>query len=228
MEKTGDTKKIRIVIVDDHTILVESLGAWIASHPAFELAGRAGDGESGLKLCLEVQPDVALVDIDLPKMDGINVVKRLLAEAPAVRILVLTGRMDPYAIWSVSDSGVHGYAEKTVSPEILEQAIQTVAGGGNFFSPLFQRVKREWLSQPEAFQKILSDREQVVLCRVAEGWDDERIARELGIAEPTVGFHRKAIRRKLELHNDRDLLNYARVWGLNKAIGAQGTPEPTN
>jgi len=208
---------VKVVIVDDHALLAESLGAWIARQPDLLLAGRAEDGEAGWDLCVAVQPDLALVDVDLPKLDGLELVKRLLEKMPAVRLITMTGRMDPYTIWRVSQSGVHGYTEKTLRPEVLVDAIRLVAAGGTYFSPVFQKVKQEWLSQPEAFQKILSDREQEVLRRVVAGRDDERVAKELGISIATVSVHRKNIRSKLELHNDRELVAYAREWGLDKA-----------
>jgi DNA-binding NarL/FixJ family response regulator len=208
----------RIVIVDDHALLAESLGAWIVRHPDLVLVGRAEDGVAGWNLCLALQPDLALVDVDLPKLDGLELVKRLRVKMPALRLLIMTGRMDPHTIWRTSQSGVHGYLEKTLPPEMLVEAIRTVAKGGVFFSPVFQKVKQEWLSQPEAFQKILSDREQEVLRRVVAGWNDERIARQLDITATTVAVHRKHIRQKLELHNDRELVAYAREWGLDLAI----------
>jgi DNA-binding NarL/FixJ family response regulator len=208
----------RIVIVDDHTLLAESLGAWIVRHPDLVLVGRAEDGMAGWNLCLALQPDLALVDVDLPKLDGLELVKRLRLKMPALRLLTMTGRMDPHTIWRASQSGVHGYLEKTLPPEMLLDAIRTVAKGGLFFSPLFQKMKKEWLAQPEAFQKILSDREQEVLRRVVAGWNDERIAKQLNITASTVEVHRKHIRQKLELHNDRELVAYAREWGLDLAI----------
>jgi DNA-binding NarL/FixJ family response regulator len=208
----------RIVIVDDHTLLAESLGAWIVRHPDLVLVGRAEDGMAGWNLCLALQPDLALVDVDLPKLDGLELVKRLRLKMPALRLLTMTGRMDPHTIWRASQSGVHGYLEKTLPPEMLLDAIRTVAKGGLFFSPLFQKMKKEWLAQPEAFQKILSDREQEVLRRVVAGWNDERIAEQLNITASTVAVHRKHIRQKLELHNDRELVAYAREWGLDLAI----------
>lgn len=216
---------IRIVIVEDHALLAQSLGAWIVRHPDLVLAGRAEDGEAGWNLCLALQPDLALVDIELPKLDGLELVKRLLVKLPALRLLTMTGRMDPYTIWRASQSGVHGYLEKTLPPEMLVEAIRTVAKGGVFFSPLFQKVKQEWLSQPEAFQKILSDREQEVLRRVVAGWNDERIARQMDITTATVAVHRKHIRQKLELHNDRELVAYARRWGMDHVIETDGATD---
>lgn len=209
---------IRIVIVDDHALLAESLGAWIVREPGLVLVGRAEDGEAGWNLCLELKPDLALVDVDLPKLDGLELVKRLRVKMPALRLLTITGRMDPYTIWRASQSGVHGFMEKTLHPKMLMEAIRTVAKGGVFFSLVFLKVKQEWLSQPEAFQKILSEREQEVLRRVVAGWNDERIGGHLDITANTVAVHRKHIRQKLELHNDRELVAYARVWGLDKTI----------
>jgi DNA-binding NarL/FixJ family response regulator len=213
----------RIVIVDDHVLLAETLGAWIVRHPDLALVGRAEDGVAGWNLCLALQPDLALVDVDLPKLDGLELVKRLRVKMPALRLLTMTGRMDPYTIWRASQSGVHGYLEKTLPPEMLLDAIRIVAKGGLFFSPFFQKMKQEWLAQPEAFQKILSDREQEVLRRVVAGWNDERIASQLDITATTVAVHRKHIRQKLELHNDRELVGYAREWGLDKAVETDGT-----
>jgi DNA-binding NarL/FixJ family response regulator len=208
---------IRIVIVDDHALLAESLGAWIMRQPDLALAGRAEDGETGYNLCLALKPDLALLDIDLPKIDGLELIRRFVVELPAMRLLTMSGRMDPYTIWRVSQSGGHGYVEKTASPEILSQAIRAIAAGGTYFSELFEKIKSEWLAQPEAFQKILSDREQEVLRRVVAGESDEQIAAQFQISVATVGVHRKHIRQKLELHNDRDLVAYARKWGLDKA-----------
>src|SRR5580658_3533010 len=207
---------IRIIIVDDHVLLAESIGMLINSQPDLKLAGRAEDGEAGWDLCLALKPDVAVVDLDLPKLDCIQLVKRLRSKTPEIRLLTMSGRIDPYAIWQVAQSGAHGYVEKTANPQMLLAAIRAVAVGADFFSDAFQKVKQEWLAQPDSFQKILSEREQQVLRWVVAGRDDAHIAKELDIAVSTVGVHRKHIRQKLELHNDRDVVAYARAWGLDK------------
>ncbi len=160
---------IRIVIVEDEKLMAQTLGAWVTQHSEFALAGCAEDGEAGLAPCLAQRPDVALVDIELPKLDGLELVSRLLVQLPQTRLLAMSGLMDPYTIWRVMQSGVHGYIDKTQSPELLLQALSLAAKGENFFSPVFRKVRMEWLSQPEAFQKILSDREQEVLRRVVAG-----------------------------------------------------------
>jgi two-component system NarL family response regulator len=142
-------------------------------------------------------------------------IQQLADEFPKMRLLAMSGLMDAYTVWRVMQSGVHGYVNKTQPPESLIEAIRALAHGNTFFGPVFSQVKQEWLSQPEAFQKILSVREQQILRGVAAGREDDRIAAELGISTATVEAHRKNIRQKLGVHNDRGLLAYARHWGLD-------------
>lgn len=208
-------KKIQIVLVEDEAMLSGVLTTWIARFRDLQLVGCAADGEAGWELCKSAKPDVALIDIRLPKLDGLELIQRLAAEFPKMRLLAMSGLMDAYTVWRVMQSGVHGYVNKTQPPESLIQAIRAVASGNTFFGPVFTQVKQEWLSKPEAFQKILSEREQQILRGVAAGWEDDRIGTELGISPATVEAHRKHIRQKLGVHNDRGLLAYARRWGLD-------------
>ena len=195
----------------------ECLGKWLEQNLGCTVAGYAKDGPEGFDLCMECKPDLALIDIQIPKMDGLSLVKELLVALPKTRFIVMSGLMDPYTIWRVSQLGVHGYIVKSEKLAVLLEGIRTVIDGGLFFSETFQEVKKSWLSKPEAFQKILSDREQEVLRHLVAGWSDERMATKLGISEATVGVHRKNIRKKLDMHSDRELLEYARIWGLDTA-----------
>lgn len=190
------------------------LRSWLRRFPDLEVVGCAADGEAGLELCRSARPALALIDIRLPKLDGLELAQRLMAECPEVRLIIMSGLMDASTIWRVGQSGVHGYVNKTATPELLVEAIRIVARGGTFFDPVFTQVKKEWLAQPEAFQKILSDRERHVLQLLACGCDDQRIAKELGISPATVEVHRKHIRQKVGVHDDRGLIAYARRWGL--------------
>ena len=193
----------------------QCMGMWLQHNLDCEVAGCAEDGEAGLELCRKTRPDLALIDIQIPKMDGLDLVARLQKELPEMRLILMSGLMDPFTIWRVWRSGVHGYIVKTENVDSLATTIRTVMDGGVFFSPVFQQVRTQWLSQPEAFQKILSDREQEVLKHVVAGWEDRKIGDKLGISEATVSVHRKNIRKKLDLHNDRELLAYALKWGLD-------------
>ncbi|TAK91319.1 MAG: response regulator transcription factor [Verrucomicrobia bacterium] len=207
--------RIQIAIIEDELLLAETLAAWVARHAEFQLVGCAADGDAGWELCVAKRPDLALVDIEMPKLNGLELIERLLASFPKIRLIVMSGLMDPYTIWRVMQTGVPGYFYKTGSPSTLMQAIKTVVQGGTYFSPIFAQVKAEWLAQPEAFQKVLSDREQDILRRVVSGQDDEVISAQLGITAATVATHRKHIRQKLGLHNDREFIAYAQRWGLS-------------
>ena len=209
--------KIQIAIVEDNRFMSQCLGMWLEHQVDCKIVGCAEDGEAGFELCKNERPDLALIDIQIPKLDGLSLVEKLILELPDMRLIVMSGLMDPYTIWRVWQSGVHGYIVKTENVDSLVNTIETVMNGGLFFSPVFQEVKNKWLSKPEAFQKILSDREQEVLRHLVAGWDDERIGAKLGISATTVAVHRKNTRKKLELHNDRELLAYALRWGMDGA-----------
>ena len=215
-------KRIRIAIVEDELMLSALLKSWLARFRDFALVGCAADGEAGWELCRTSQPELALVDIQLPKLDGLMLIQRLAAEFPQMRLLSMSGLMDAYTIWCVMQCGAHGYINKTQGPEMLAEAIRAVVRGNTFFGPEFSQVRQEWLARPEAFQKILSEREQQVLRGVVAGWEDERIGAELGISPATIEVHRKRIRQKLGVHNDRGLLAYARQWGLDTRIKGRG------
>jgi len=216
--------KIRLAIIEDELMVSGMLEAWIARYRDLDLVGCAADGEAGWELCQSSEPDIALIDIQLPKLDGLALIERLTARFPNMRFLVMSGLMDAYTVWRVLQSGVHGYICKSHPPQQLVDAIRDVARGYTFFGPVFSQVKRDWLSQPEAFQKILSAREQQILRGVAAGQEDDTIGAELGISPSTVEAHRKRIRQKLGVHNDRGLLAYARRWGLDvqTTTGLQG------
>ena len=196
--------------------MAAGLVLWLGSLPGINVVGCAADGESGINLCMATQPTLVLVDLGLPRMDGLELARQLVELQPRVRLLVVSGFTDAHTIWRVCQSPVHGYLEKAGTPAELEQAIRTVAAGGVFYSGYCQQVKRVWLGQAESFQKLLSPREQEVLARVASGEDDSCIGPELGITPITVGAHRKHIRQKLGLHSDRGLVAYARRWGLGR------------
>ena len=221
--KIGDTP-IGVVIVEDHELMAEVLGTWINAQPGLRLLGHALDGEAGLELCLRMKPGLVLLDVDLPMMDGLELAARLRAELPKARLLALTGRQDAYTIWRALHCGLHGFVDKGQPIEILLEAVRAVNEGKTYFSPLFLKIHAEWLSGPDAFQKILSDREQAILKRLAVGELDPEIAKALAITPGTIHAHRRNIRLKLGLRNDRQLVAYARRWGLDAGRGAWKPP----
>jgi DNA-binding NarL/FixJ family response regulator len=212
-------KPVRVVIIDDETLFAEALGSWLARDPGLSIEGYAESGTRGWELCAAKHPDLALVDVEMSDGDGLALGKRLLDELPETRVIIMTGRVDPHTAWRASQSRVQGLIDKTLEPELLGKVIHLVAGGGRFVSPSFERIKEEWLMGPEAFQKVLTNRELAVLHGVTEGQSDETIGTYLGISSETVACHRKSIRKKLGLHDDRSLVAYGRQWGI---FGAHG------
>jgi DNA-binding NarL/FixJ family response regulator len=215
-------KLIRLAIVEDQQLLAQSLAAWVGKQKDLELVASASDGEEGWTMFQTMRPELMLVDIELPGLDGLELGRRVLEEEPRARVLAMSGMGDPYTLWRVRQSGVHGYVEKALGPDTLMDAIRIVANGGTYFSETFERSKSEWLAHPEAFYKVLSEREQDVLRQLVTGSDDQQIGGRLAISAATVGVHRKHIRQKLKLHNDRELLAYARRWGLDKPVAPPG------
>ena len=218
LSRATHQKKTRIAIVEDEVLLSSMLADLLTRFRDLSVVGCAADGEAGWQLCQTTQPDLALVDIELPKVDGLKLIQRLAAEYPRMRLLSMSGLTDAYTIWGVLQCGAHGYVDKAQAPGLLVEAVRAVARGNTFFGPTFSQVRQEWLARPEAFHKILSEREQEVLRGVVAGWDDQRIGSVLGISAATVEVHRKRIREKIGVHNDRGLLFYARQWGLDTRI----------
>lgn len=212
--KAGVSKLIRIAIVDDETLFAKMLGAWLTRPAGMSIVGYADSGNRGWELCAAKHPDLALVDVEMADGDGLLLAKRLRDELSSTRVLVMTGRVDPHTAWRAGQIGVHGLIDKTIEPEELVKVIRLVAGGAGFLSPSFQRIREDWLMQPEAFQKVLTNRELVVLRHLTEGQSDQGISTDLGISAETVACHRKSIRGKLDLHDDRSLMAYGREWGI--------------
>ena len=206
---------VRVVIIDDETLLAKAIGAWLERDPALSVQGYAESGRGGWELCFAERPDLALVDVEMPDGNGIDLAKRLLAELPQTRVLIMTGRVDPHTAWRAGQAGVHGLVDKTIAPDLLAKVIHSLVEGGQYLSPAFRKVKEQWLAQPEAFQKLLTNRELEVLLRVTAGLSDAAISQQLEISEATVACHRKSIRRKLGAHDDRSLIAYAREWGID-------------
>lgn len=211
----SSTPVVAVAVVEDHELVAEALGDWVNRQPGLRLAGCAGDEETGLQLCLKTLPGLVLLDIGLPGSDGLELAFKLRALLPSARLLVMSGKRDPYTIWRVAQSRVHGFIDKSQSLKELDTAVHTVLSGGRYYSPACLKIQADWLSRPEAFHKILSTRERAILARAVAGQSDNAIAAVLKITEATVKTHRRNIRRKLGLHSDRELGGYARRWGLD-------------
>jgi DNA-binding NarL/FixJ family response regulator len=222
---------IKVAIIEDETMVADMLKAWFSRRPDLQVVGCAADGAAALALCRQQQPDVATLDIQLPGINGLAVADLLLQELPATKIVILSGRQDPYFIARAKQLGVHGYVDKMSPLTHLEKAVRAVAAGGQFFSGAVQQALNDQYRQPDAFNKILTPRERDILGLIATGLSDHEVGAQLKISPETVGTHRRNASRKLNIFNDRKLMQYAREQGLDFSVNqlpAKGTGQPAH
>jgi two-component system NarL family response regulator len=180
--------------------------------------GSAEDGETALELIRRTRPDLILLDLLIPKLSGIEVARELLTCVPAPRILALSAETDAKTLYDVSQLGLPGFIDKKDSSiDVLKEAIQMVGTGKRYISPTVRERVASLRRDRNAFQKILSDREQEILSLIGGGHSDEQIASELGITESSAQTHRANILRKLELHSTAELMRYALEKGFWKS-----------
>jgi NarL family two-component system response regulator LiaR len=210
-------QKIRILIADDHAIVREGLRALIATEPDLELVGEATDGIQAVSKAQALRPDVILLDLMMPRMDGVEAINEIKKSWQEARIIVLTSFSDDEKVFSAIRSGALGYLLKDSSPSDLLQAISTVANGEGFLSPaIASKVMRE-INQPPKLpptQDPLTEREVEILQLVAQGLTNDGIAEKLVVSERTVRTHVSNILAKLQLANRTQAALYALKEGL--------------
>jgi NarL family two-component system response regulator LiaR len=204
---------IRVLIADDHAIVRVGLRALIATEPGMELVGEAVDGTDAVRKARSLRPDVIVLDLVMPRKDGIQAAAEITQETPGTRILVLTSFADEDKLAPAFRAGAVGYLLKDSAPQDLLQAIRDVAQGASTLHPQIAHKLIRALSRPAATVP-LTDREQEVACLVALGRSNKEIARALVLSEPTVRTHVSHILRKLKLSNRTEVALYALREGL--------------
>jgi two-component system nitrate/nitrite response regulator NarL len=210
-------KAIRVLIVDDHPVVRRGLQSCLADRPEFQLVGEAADGEEALRLASALHPDLILVDINMPRMDGLQLCEALQTTAPNVRVVILSIHNKPDSIERAVRAGAKGYLLKDTSPHQLIDALLKIHQGQMVFSPqVTQATLEHWISRPRrpAGRPGLSRREKEVLAFIARGLSNRQIAQQLGLSPRTVETHRERIMRKLDLHTVAGLTRYAIAQGL--------------
>jgi NarL family two-component system response regulator LiaR len=191
---------LRILVVEDHTLLREGLIAMLEAYEEFEVAGQTGDGADGLRLALELLPDVVLLDLRLPGMDGLQALRELKVRAAQIKVIVLTVHEEEAYVGEALRSGADGYMLKTISHQELADAVRRVAAGEAVLHPAVARkVLSDFaaLSKGERLPGQLSGREREVVELLAEGLSNKQIARRLEIGVETVKTHVSSILEKL-------------------------------
>ena len=211
------TETIRIFIADDHAIVREGLRALLATEPDLELVGEASDGIQAVSKVHALKPDVILLDMVMPRMDGLEAIVEIKKSWPEAKIIVLTSFSDDEKVFSAIRSGALGYLLKESSPQDLLQAIHSVARGEGFLSPtIASKVMRE-INQPPKLPPTkdpLTEREVEILQLVAKGLTNDEIAEKLVVSERTVRTHVSNILAKLQLANRTQAALYALKEGL--------------
>ena len=208
---------IRVLVADDHPVVRKGLRSCLADQPHLQLVGEAADGEEAARKARELLPDVALLDINMPRLDGLQVTELLRREAPKVKVLVLSIHSRPEYVHRIIQAGARGYVLKDSSPDQLVQAIERVYAGDVFFSPqVAQLALRQYVGsggKPQPSDK-LSRREREVLVQIAGGSSNKEIASRLGVSVRTIETHRERIMRKLNIHSVAGLTKFAITRGL--------------
>ncbi len=179
---------IRLAVVDDHVIVRNGLKQFMATADDIELVGMAANGVEALALVAELKPDVVLMDLSMPEMDGVEATRRIVAEHPGVRVLVLTSFSDQTRIMDALRAGAEGYLLKHSEPDEIAAAIRAIHEGGSPLDPKAARVLLE-SRRTAAESDNLTDREREVLLLVRAGLANKQIARKLEISERTVKAH---------------------------------------
>ncbi len=213
-------KKHRIVLAEDHTIIREGLRSLLSLDPGFVVVGEASDGREAIECVERLTPDLVLMDLSMPRMDGLQAIRHLKRQCPDTKILVLTVHKNEEYILATFRAGVDGYALKYVSHTELVSAIQTVLRGEPYLSPAVSQVVLEGYlkgthsPQPASSWETLTSREREILKLIAEGYKNREIAELLCISVKTAATHRANLMKKLDLHSAAALTTYAMERGL--------------
>jgi len=210
--------KIRILIVDDHEVVREGLKAFIAPRPALEVVGEAENGRDAISCVERVHPDVILMDLVMPVMDGIEATRTIKQQIPDARILILTSFAEDERVVAAIKAGALGYLLKDSSPQELEDAIQDVYRGESSLPPRIARTVIRELNKPvgelKANTEELTEREVEILKLVAQGLSNQEIANRMSLSAWTVRSHISNILSKLHLENRTQAALYALRTGL--------------
>jgi two-component system response regulator NreC len=212
------SESIKVIIADDHTIFRSGLNLLLSSESDIDVVGEAMDGDSAVKLATELKPDVVLMDISMPELNGFQATQLIKERIPEVSVLVLTMHRSEEYFFQMLEAGASGYILKGAETTELINAVRSVAHGGVFLYPtMARRLVQQFLSQSGVDtigQAKLTPREKEVLKLIAEGYSNKEIAEDLVVSPSTIHSHRTNLMQKLNLSKRHELVAYARRHGL--------------
>ena len=207
--------RLRLLLADDHTVVRQWLRKVLEDRPEWEVVAEAGDGREAVRLAETHKPDVAIVDVAMPLLNGIETTRQISRKSPTTRVLVLSMHADEAYVTQILQAGATGYLLKDSADVDLIQAVAAVAKGTSFFSPAIARVMLDDYVQKLAEKGVtdryesLSEREREIFQLIAEGKANKEIAALLSISPSTVETHRARIMEKLDLHSAAEIVLYA-------------------
>ena len=214
-------KPLTILLADDHTVLREGLRAFLKTVEDFEVVGEATTGREAVELARTLRPDVVVMDVAMPKLNGCEATRQIVLENPTAKVLVLSASSDDAYVARLVAAGAMGFVEKQSSGQVLLRALREVAAGKSAFGPVITkrllqmgRKAREQGLPSGQLSQTLTSREEEVLQLVAEGAPNKQIAAELGISIKTVDKHRQQLMNKLDIHDIAGLTRYAISSGV--------------
>jgi len=213
---------VKVLLVDDHPMLRDGLRQAMARHPKFIVAGEASTGANALKLAAELAPDLIVMDIHLPDMNGLEVTRQILALQPSVHILVFSGDAARSVVDEALQAGACGYIWKQSAAEELIRAVEMVMAGKLYLSPevssgIFEDYRKSLVQETDPCEPLLSQRDRQLLRLVAEGRRNKEIAVELAVSPKTVEAYRSRLMKKLGCSSSADLVRYAIREGIATA-----------
>lgn len=211
--------KIRILLVDDHKILRDGICSLVKEYSDMEVVGEAADGRMALRLVQELSPDVVIMDISMPDLNGIDATRRISADYPNVKVIALSMHYDKQFVAEIFKAGASGYLIKDSAFDELEHAIRVVMDDKTYINPqIASLVVESLINQPtppnhQAFS-LLTEREREVLQLIADGKSTKEIASDLNVSSKTIESHRRQVMGKLNIRNVAELTKYAIREGL--------------
>jgi DNA-binding NarL/FixJ family response regulator len=206
---------LKLIIADDHPLLVDGLKKVLEEIEGVQVVATAGNGRELIDILSSSVADIVLLDLQMPKMDGIDSLKILKKEFPKLKIIIFSNYGHPELIKEIKTLGANGYLLKNVPSATLKQAVVAIAEGNPWFQDLHPDVKQSELFTNGFIKKYqLTDREAEIIGKIAQGLTTKEIAGELFLSEFTINTHRRNICRKLNIYTPVGIINFAKEYGL--------------
>ena len=213
--------KRRVLVIEDQSAVCDLVAEMVHAHPRCDLAGKGSDGESAVELALQLRPDILVLDVIMPGVGGIEVLRRLGGSLPSMKVLIFSGKQEPHIVRALMQAGIHGFVNKNGPLSELRKALEAISLGNTWFNEDFSRTVRQALASPshlgEGMIDLLTPREREIAVLIAQSHSSKEVAGRLSISIKTAENHRANLMRKLGVRD---------VAGLVRFVVRQGLVDP--